>query len=420
MNQNNNGKPVISAGFPFFMNIVKRSYLFCLLACALGLASCEKDSHVGNDLTPGSLGLITTDTITVIAETEPGEPFVATNLSKNYLGYLNDPLFGETRGSVFSQFMLADTVTFSSPAADSIVLYLPYTSLYGDITTSQRVRILELTASLPSDSSKSDYSEAGKVDTTNILADHIFNIPASSAATVRIPLDQSLAARFISAPASSLIPSAWTSYFKGLFIQSVDQNFTSAKGALLNINMDGAQLILYYKENGVKKELSIKGASAVRINQIIHNTNGSVASNHFNDSTTDSLYIGGLGLTRVKLRFPYIDELNKLNPRGSTVTINKAELKFDQVYTGSTLFAEAREVSSYSLKADGSSGEGISSDLRTNDSYSLSVGTLVRDAIKDIKEDGLVLKVKENESIPHRLLIRGGNNIKLVVTLTKL
>lgn len=409
------------------MKIIKLTAFLSLVA--LGISSCKKDDRVGNDIQPSNLNLLTTDTVTVVAETMPGDTFPSRNLNNNYLGVINDPIYGKTRSSIFSQFLLPDTIEFSGSVSDSVILYLPYkTGSYGDMATTQRIQVFQMSADLPS-SAFSDYSESGKIDSTNILADLSFTPSSISVITVlgnpvralRVALDTAiLGAKFRSAASSNLIPANWTNYFKGLFIKTVDQPFTTEKGSALNFDIETANLVYYYKRSGDTLVHAFPAAGAVRVNQVLHTRIGSQAASNYGEQNSDTLFILGQGGQKIRLTFPYLNELKKLNPRGTTITVNKADLKIEQIYSGSSTFTESKELGGYVLNANNTSGVLVTNATRVINSYTLPVGSYIQEAINGTKEKGMILRLTADDVSAQRMMLSGKNNIKLVLTLTKL
>lgn len=424
-----NGKP-LNTGFPFFFYMSRLSSPFFFVAVlSLFLAGCKDEDQIGSGVQPGGrLGVITTDTITVKAVSLPGDSFPSLNLSNNYLGLISDQLYGKARYSLFSEFELSgatDSIPGSVP--DSVVLYLKYRSYYGDLSQSQRIQVYEVTQGLPSASAYSDISEQPYIDTTKKLSDITF-VPQPTAtyvvlndtiAALRVPLDNSiLGTKFVNASSTDLQPTNWTSFFKGLFIKAVDQNLQSGKGAALNFNLDESKIVFYYSRSGNRHfAFPIPGKDGTHINQVNFDRSGSRLAANSGNVNPDTLFILGQGGQKVQITFPYITELNKLNPRGK-ITINKADLKLFQVVTGSG-FTEASEIGAYELFNDGTAGSLQNSGTRISGAYTINIASYIQRAMNRNTNEGVIVKLKNDDNSPERLLL-GGKNIKLVITFTKL
>jgi Domain of unknown function (DUF4270) len=117
------------------------------------LSSCTKldSTSLGGDFIPGSDRLIT-DTIIVPVSTTSFVENDTTIIDKSdlhILGFVNDPMFGTTTGSVYFQ-MLPVLYPFSYPVnsdslfLDSLVLSLNYNFSYGDTNALSKVNVYRI------------------------------------------------------------------------------------------------------------------------------------------------------------------------------------------------------------------------------------------------------------------------------------
>jgi hypothetical protein len=406
------------------------------LAFTLFFFACKKEDQVGNDIQPGGkLGLVTTDTITVIATTIPGDSFPSKGLPNNYLGLINDPIYGKTSYSLFSQFGLSSANTFTNAVADSVILYLPYrteSKYYGELATPQHFQVYEIAIPLPS-TANSNIDESPLIDSTRVLSDiWITPRPTDSIQTntrkingIRIPLDNSyLGNKFIAGAANTNTSESWIAYFKGLYIKTIDQALTGNKGVALNFDLDKAKIAFYYHVGSVAQtpvEMSAFGVT--HIEQVKHNYSGSRFSTNSGVKNSDTLFLLGHGGEKITVRFPYLGELKKLNPRGN-ITINKAELQFTQILENDQYYVEATSIDPYAIFSNDQTAAKIGSDPTVRSSsnvYAVGIGSHIQDAIYGRTEKGVVLKLSNDQNTAQRAMIKGGaQNIKLVLTLTKL
>jgi len=134
------------------MKIV-HSYFFLALYLAMVLPSCTEKNVVGVDVLPNQSGLNTTftDTVTIISNTVKEDSLRTDTLfSKHLLGNYNDPVFGKSQASIYTQVLLpTNNVNFGdSLKLDSIVLTLAYNGFYGDTSIPQTVEVYELNEDL--------------------------------------------------------------------------------------------------------------------------------------------------------------------------------------------------------------------------------------------------------------------------------
>ena len=122
---------------------MKRIYLVSIIAILTFLSSCKKDTSIGADILPQDdlLNVKFTDTLTVFSKTL-ADTFLRTDkLSKNYLGVINDPLFGFQKASIAVELDrpndVYDDTLMTSYTVDSVVLFLKYSYIYGDTTVPQ-------------------------------------------------------------------------------------------------------------------------------------------------------------------------------------------------------------------------------------------------------------------------------------------
>lgn len=123
--------------------------LFLLITLTSLIWSCKKEPDLlGLDLIPEEdlLNHAVIDTITINAITEREDTLRTDELATMLLGSINDPVFGTTTASVYTQLRLPGTnISFGTDVAvDSIVLILPYKGIYGDSSSVQNITVYEL------------------------------------------------------------------------------------------------------------------------------------------------------------------------------------------------------------------------------------------------------------------------------------
>ena len=101
----------------------------------LSFSSCSKDSGVGSNVLPANdlLGAYACDTSTVLSSIKLKDSIITNSTSLFLLGSYNDPVFGMTKASFYTQVLfpgLSVSYIFGSGCVlDSIVLVLPYNTI---------------------------------------------------------------------------------------------------------------------------------------------------------------------------------------------------------------------------------------------------------------------------------------------------
>lgn len=122
-------------------------FLFLLLLLVF-FTRCEEPDLVGMDVQPGSdkFNSSYTDTLSLLAFSEKVERINTDELVYNLLGSCNDPAFGTTTASFYTQLRLSgNNVNFGvNPVADSLVLRLLIKDVYGDTSAIHKIRVYEV------------------------------------------------------------------------------------------------------------------------------------------------------------------------------------------------------------------------------------------------------------------------------------
>ncbi len=323
------------------------------------LFSCNKDPYeIGFDLLPptDTLNVRTTDTCTVEAFSVLIDS-VRTDMTASLLfGSMLDPAFGKTTSSFYTHLRLSsEEVNFGDqPVLDSVVLVLFYNSWYGDTTTRQNLKVYEIEEDLSFDSIR--YSNQHLRTYPQLLANCDFYPQPTDSVVVgkdtlaphlRINLSKFsnyLGNKILYAPSDALSNNtAFTSFFKGLYVQSTPVN---SGGALLSFAVTGAtsKMILYFHDgkdpskDSLSYEIFINEACA-RFMHYDHNryldAGQDLKRQVLNRDTAwgaKNLFLQGLGGIRVKVKFPYMKNFGN----GKIVAINDALLLLKNYETDTT------------------------------------------------------------------------------------
>ncbi len=315
----------------------RKSFLIVqpLLAGVLLFTGCQDPDELGLNVLPPDDQLQTefSDTSTLVTSIIQEDSLQADELSLQLLGCINDPTFGISTASIYTQVNLVGTPAFgTNPVADSLVLVLGYSSIYGDSSETQSVNVYHLTGDMSIDSTyysnssfAYDATPVGTITYKPSLASVI--LPSDTTkkpAQLRIPLDTALANVILSQNGlSSLTSNAnWLAFFKGLKIES-GSAVSSGKGAISSMNFFNSALTLYFHNDTVAKKYNFSLANA-RVNNFTHDVSGSTVEQYINSGTTDSLlYIQGMAGVKTKISIPHLKHFTD----SGSIVVNKAELK---------------------------------------------------------------------------------------------
>ncbi len=323
-----------------------RKAVFLSAIFFLGLLfSCKKDGELSPDFDNGNVSINFTDTFS-IKTSLVREDSLQTYLSiYHLLGLYNDPFFGPTSSSIYTQILLTEAnVDFGVGATlDSIVLSLDYEQLYGDSSTPMSINVYELSSGLDNANGyySSDYvsyntTPIGNLTFTPNLSDSVNLIFDSTTVKshLRIKLNNTFGQSIIAADANGTNDLAnntsFTSFMKGLYITTVDSvgntTLPAGAGSILSFDMNSSlsTITLYYNDTS-SYNFTIN-TDAVKFSHFAHNYSGTDVEAHLNNALADTTvtYVSTMAGVKTKLEIPNI---NKLSEEGNVV-INKAEIVF--------------------------------------------------------------------------------------------
>jgi hypothetical protein len=319
--------------------------------------SCKKDPYqVGINLLPPSdtLNVKTSDTASFVAHSVLQDSIRTDETTLSILGSLMDPVFGSTTAGFYMQYRLsAEAPDFGTNSGlDSIVLMIPYGTIYGDTNALQTLKVYELSKDFYIDSI---YYSNQSVETYGIpLANYTFK-PArydsltiggvKTAPHIRINLNQFtnyFGNKILHAPAASLSTNVnFLEFMKGLYIES---SRTASGGALLSFDptslLSGIVVYFHNADNDSLHFNIIGNSLCARFNHFDHNHYLNASSEFrqqvlLHDTTLgkNNLFIQGLGGVRVRIRLPFLKTFGK----SGKIAINNATLTIKNAETDTTL-----------------------------------------------------------------------------------
>src|SRR5690606_10874034 len=300
--------------------------------------SCKKDGELEPDFDGGNVNINRVDTFSIVTSLVKEDSIRTDVSSLNLLGLFNDPVFGLSSASFFTQVTLNGlNVDFGTGAVlDSAVLTMAYSNLYGDTASPMSINVFEVTQQMSPDDAyysnqKLTYNSTPIVSTTFTpkLNDSVYVTfdSTNKAPHLRINLGNTFGNKIIaeSSTANLANNSSFTQFFKGFYITTTDsvQNTSLAPGqgsiVYFNMNSSLSTLTLYYNDSS-KYEFLINAESA-KFNRFDHNYTGTdVEAQLQGGGDTSVSYIQTMSGVKTKLEIPYLKNLID----AGDVVINKA------------------------------------------------------------------------------------------------
>lgn len=325
---------------------------FLAFAAVLLIQSCDEHDEVGMDLYKMDgryeVRMESLDTLTLKAITSFDDS-VGMNLgSSNILGIIDDPVFGKTRASIYTETRLStnNLSLGESPVLDSVHLVLAYTGHhYGQVETFQTIRVYELSENFPDKDTlysnlviphhpggitrnpAGHYFRPAPKD--SVMVDTIIQPPQ-----IRIPLADAFGQKLVDASGTETFEnvSNYLDKFKGLYITIDDE--LDGKGSKYRINMLAhmSAIELYYHNEGEEHQriqrflINEFCKRSTRVEHFgydhVHEILRSQVKEGDQEATDSLLFVHSLGLLRANIHIPHLEDVSDI-PR---MLINKAEL----------------------------------------------------------------------------------------------
>lgn len=343
-----------------FNSIIRTSFRTLVFILLFSACTRISTSELGLGLLPSMDYINTKDTI-IEVETETNDLPDSLRVYSNddhVLGEItNDPLFGNTKATVFFQ-LLPNFFPFyiqgdrDSITVDSAVLILKYNGFYGDSSKPMVIKVNQLDASTPFDQTVNYVANYGdqygfklgepmanpfKLDFTK-ANDSIYTRYEAAKSQIRIKLFDKLAYQFIKGYDSNNAYRNDTTFrqtFPGIAL-TIDPSSNNNVLLRLNLTDTNTKLALYFKTNNVP--LGTKGSIDTTVVHFRFNTSyysshanfikrdrsAAEITKHLNKSNDSLVYVQTSPGTGVKIRVPGLKNFaNKV--------IHRAELIAEQV-----------------------------------------------------------------------------------------
>ena len=439
-------------------NSWRKYFLFTVLlfVYAAFISSCKDPDKLGLEVQPSSdqLSVIHTDTTHVVTRTVREDTLRSSNVSLQLLGSYNDPIFGRSDASFYTQvyFGLLPVLGAATDAlvADSLVLILAYSGHYGDTTTSQVAHVYRITEDILLDSSY--YTDKTFTDDGVDLANNFTFLPLPSTPVtvnsvvespeLRIPLSMSLATQLVNLNGQSTFAdnSTWIEYFKGLYVKTDPESGPAGQGSISYFDLYSpySRMSLYFHNTttGIDSlHYDFSFANTSKVNHQEHTYNGSATDvgHQLMDSTfNDTLnYIQSMGGVKTKITFPYLKHFVD----SGNIAINKAELDITVQSGSANTFAPMSQLFLVAIDSVGNSNflidyyEGASyfggTYNSTTGTYTFNIGRQLQRILSgQVSDHGMYLISSGSVVQASRVIIGSGKNttypMKLRLFYTKL
>ncbi len=251
------------------MNIYKNTAFYVLLAV---LFACNDPDIIGLDLPGSARFTITNDSIDNFTIKTVSEDSLRSDESQNLLlGQINDPIFGENKGSFCTQMLLPNNNidAINGIEVDSVFLTYSISDHYGDLNESEdlEINVYRLSEDIYKDSNY--YSDTSfNYDPNNLVTNYFINEGDSSTSSfINIQLDNSFGEMIMNETGgSNMIDNVtFLEFFKGFHVEATASNTI----LYLNPIADKSRFSIYYHEIEGDTALSFDfelGGDATRIN----------------------------------------------------------------------------------------------------------------------------------------------------------
>lgn len=313
--------------------------LFCLGFTFL--ISCSDDATVytiGEDFLDVDTNVIVTDTISIVTSTIQLDSIITTNTSRLLIGALQDQDFGNLKSQTFFNLLTSNYDINNEATFDSIGVILYYDSYYyGDTTKIQTFKVHEIIESFESknDDDASFYNTSSLEYSNTVLGELSFTPYPNKKDSIYIPMNKAFGSDLFDKLQSNTYNNSDDLYqaFKGLTIAPDDNS-----DAVIGFSKSTMVMRMYYtiksenaENNDYYTNFSIQSYNQ-NFNKITSNKSNTLLNtlqsytDILNTTNTNNLaYIQSGTSINMRVRFPYLKNLNELEQSGTAIN---ASLKF--------------------------------------------------------------------------------------------
>ncbi len=333
-------------------HINKFYHLTIFVLVAFFMTSClENPTDIGNSLLPGSdfVSISSTDTLSTRSYNMFSDSVRTESPGTSYIGSLYDPNFGTTTAGFVSQVRLGSAWDDLPFVIDSVKLFLHLLTAHGDVTTTHRLRLSEISDEIYTD--QAYYSNTPVNLTGYTISDIILpDLKADTLNDVELTLPGNGIdfGKYITRDTSQFFYATsvpdFRSYFKGFYFQMESGGDPLLISLSVTPNSSGYYanyfVIFMHDENGYTKEFYLildannQNAAFNKFSYDFSTATGSLKIQHINDGQTDTLsYVQSMNGVFTRIYFPGLEAL-KNDPDFSNIAVNKARLLVPAYFDG--------------------------------------------------------------------------------------
>lgn len=316
-----------------------KHFLLATLVLLVAFTSCKKmPQHIGDSLQPNSsyIRVAFSGGQDIVSEVSRIDSLSTKAASLSLLGDLNDPHFGKSNLSFYSQIGLtSNSVQWGEGATtDSIVMQILYAGYYGDTLSPMTLKIHEVTQDMSGDSMT--YYSNTSFEVGEELANYTF-YPRPRTRIVlegdtlgvnvlQIPINNALGEKFFSSETSAFNSNdAFMNFFKGLRFSCETASGTGSICYFNLLNTKSYMRVYYHNDYDTTFYDFNVSDKYVRFNHFDHDYNTAQAPITFNDTTSNEyLYVQSTAGVRSKLLFPNLAQWAQ--DMNTNVLVNEAKL----------------------------------------------------------------------------------------------
>lgn len=291
------------------------------------------------------------DTLSLKAFSMYEEPLKSSGVITGVLGNIDDPNFGKSYASLYSQFLLTSNNVYfgENPQLDSVVLMVKYSGVYSKFDKPVDVSVFELAESM-NDTTTYKTNQSFQVQVPAIgqltnftpnLVDSVQTNRGKYPPLLRIRLTDDFGNKILHADTSTVLNdnASFLNYFKGFYLTT--SSASSGNGLLyLDLQSTLSQIVIYYSNgsgSNIVDSLSYRfpfsGARVNHFDNVYTGTPLSTSISSPNPNGEEKMYLqAGVG-TKGKIFIKDLDSLPK------NIAINKAELILTQAAGDTTYTA---------------------------------------------------------------------------------
>lgn len=329
--------------------MIKQLSIFFISLCLIMFASCKKDDAgnlLGLDIQPANdlLGITVTDSASLFMHTIKVEPVRTYIEQYKFLGSTQDPIFGKTDASIYTNFSIQNNltnVTFgANPILDSAQMIIRFVGQFnGDTNTLLNYHVQLLNEKLSRDSLYRTNSSATKASNDLNIGGRIKVI--GSYFYLVMTIDAAWGQSIIQTVSNLSNNTVFQNANKGFYISANNTSSSPGSGAIRRFDLydDLSGVRLYYHEGSSVSSkpqsafFTFRGPDAINFNHIEHDYSTAVTNlkdqiiTHDTTKGSSNVYINSFGGTRVRVYLPFIKQFID----SQNVSISRAELvvKFD-------------------------------------------------------------------------------------------